>query len=145
MIKNERQYRISKAQVAKFREALAALTRTRLGRVHPALVKAQREAVESQLEDLLAEVREYEGIGAGRPRAMQLRSLDQIPEALIRARIAKGLTQKQLAERIGLKEQQIQRYEATDYATASFDRIRQVIRALDLRVKRAVALDAASS
>jgi ribosome-binding protein aMBF1 (putative translation factor) len=31
----------------------------------------------------------------------------ELPEALIRARIAVGLTQKRLAERLGLKEQQV--------------------------------------
>ncbi|MGA2863166.1 MAG: helix-turn-helix transcriptional regulator [Verrucomicrobiota bacterium] len=143
MIKNERQYRISKAQVAKFRGALEALTRTPPRDFHPVLLKAQREALESQLGDLLAEVGEYEALQAGRQRVLQLRSLDEIPEALIRARIAKGLSQKELAEKIGLKEQQIQRYEATDYATATFGRIQQVIRALDLRIRKAVRLEAA--
>jgi len=144
MIKNERQYRITKAQIAKFQKGLEALEQSRPRDVHPVLQKAQREALESQLADLLAEVGEYEALQAGRQRALQLRSLDDIPEALIRARISKGLSQKQLAEKIGLKEQQIQRYEATDYATASFGRIRQVIRALNLRTKKAVLLEAAS-
>lgn len=144
MIKNERQYRISKGQVAKFRGALETLKRTPPGALHPVLLKAEHEAMESQLGDLLAQVAEYEALQAGRQRALQLRSLDEIPGALIRARIAKGLSQKQLAEKIGLKEQQIQRYEATDYATASFGRMQQVIRALNLRIRKAVLLEAAS-
>ena len=45
---------------------------------------------------------------------------------LIRARIAQGLSQKSLAGRLGLKEQQIQRYEASEYASASLARIRSV-------------------
>ena len=144
MIKNERQYRISKAQVARFRGALETLKQTPPGDLHPVLLKAQREVVESQLGDLLAEVGEYEALQAGQQSALQLRSLDEIPGALIRARIAKRLSQKQLAEKIGLKEQQIQRYEATDYAAASFGRIQQVIRALNLRIRKAVPLEAAS-
>jgi hypothetical protein len=39
-----------------------------------------------------------------------------------------------LAERLGLKEQQIQRYEATNYASASLSRVQQVARALGLRM-----------
>jgi len=143
MIKNERQYRISKAQAAKFRGALQTLKQTPPRGLHPVLLKAQREAMESQLADLLAEVGEYEALQAGGQGGLQLRSLGGIPEALIRARIANGLSQKQLAEKIGLKEQQIQRYEATDYATASFGRMQQVIRALNLRIRKAVLLDAA--
>jgi ribosome-binding protein aMBF1 (putative translation factor) len=144
MIKNERQYRISRAQVAKFRGALESLKQTPRGDLHPVLLKAQREAVESQLGDLLAEVGECQALQAGRQRPLQLRSLEEIPGALIRARIAKGLSQKQLAEKIGLKEQQIQRYEATDYATASFGRMQQVIRALNLRIRKAALLETAS-
>ena len=45
---------------------------------------------------------------------------------LIRAGIARGLSQKSLASRLGLKEQQIQRYEASEYASASLARIRSV-------------------
>jgi ribosome-binding protein aMBF1 (putative translation factor) len=112
--------------------------------MNPALLKAQREALQSQLGDLLAEAREYEALQRSNPRALKLDSLDEIPQALVRARIAKGLTQKQLAERVGLKEQQIQRYEATDYAAASFARIRVVIRALNLRIRTGALLEAAS-
>ena len=54
----------------------------------------------------------------------------ELPTVLIKARIAQGLSQKDLAERIGLKEQQIQRYEATDYASASLNRIKEVVSAL---------------
>ena len=51
---------------------------------------------------------------------------------LIKARIARGMSQRDLAERIGLKEQQIQRYEATDYASVSLSRIREVVNGLDV-------------
>ena len=53
-----------------------------------------------------------------------------LPEMLIKARIARGMTQRDLAARIGLKEQQIQRYEATDYASASLSRIMDVVAGL---------------
>ena len=48
----------------------------------------------------------------------------------VEARVASGLSQRDLAERLGLKEQQIQRYEATEYASASLRRIREVVGAL---------------
>src|SRR5262249_27964619 len=40
-----------------------------------------------------------------------------------------------LGERIGVKEQQIQQYEATDYASASFTRIREVVDALGVLMR----------
>ena len=61
MIHNARQYRITKAQAAKFAEALEAFD-TRLSAhpgVHPKLIKAQRDAMASQLESLNEEIAEY--------------------------------------------------------------------------------------
>ena len=55
MITNERQYQISKAQVARFHAAIDAADRnTRT--IHPRAQKALREAAHSQLDDLMAEV-----------------------------------------------------------------------------------------
>ncbi len=65
----------------------------------------------------------------------ELELLADLPRALIRARISKGLTQKELAERLGIKEQQIQKYEATEYASASLSRVRAVIDALGVKLK----------
>jgi ribosome-binding protein aMBF1 (putative translation factor) len=140
MIKNERQYRITATQIDSFREALDELTRKPAGHLHPLLAKAQREALESQVKELKAETREYEALQAGKWHVRLLESFDELPRALIRARIAKGLTQKQLAERLGLKEQQIQRYEASEYATASLERLKQVIRALGIKITEKVFL-----
>ena len=63
-----------------------------------------------------------------------------MPRALIRARIASGMTQEGLALRLGLKAQQVQRYEATEYESASFARIRKVVQALGLRMPKATRL-----
>ena len=59
-----------------------------------------------------------------------LTKLNDLPQALIRARIASGLSQRELAMRLGLKEQQIQRYEATKYASASLSRVIEVAQAI---------------
>ena len=63
-----------------------------------------------------------------------LDSFESLPRALVQARIAAGLSQKELAQRLGLKEQQIQRYEATGYASASLTKITEVIEALDIKI-----------
>jgi len=140
MIKNARQYRITVAQIKKFRQAIAELKKAPASGTHPMLVKAQREALESQLADLSAEAAEYESLSSGNQRKLQLASLEELPRAIIRARIARGLTQKQLAREVGLKEQQIQRYEASEYAKASFERIKQITDALKIRIREEVIL-----
>ena len=63
-----------------------------------------------------------------------LKVVADLPSILIKARIAQGLSQKDLAERIGLKEQQIQRYEATDYASANLSRIKEVVIAFGVEI-----------
>jgi len=45
-----------------------------------------------------------------------------------------------LAARLGVKPQQVQRYEASNYQTASFARLREVARVLGLRVRETVEL-----
>ena len=92
------------------------------------------DAVSSQLVDLEAELREYEAIREGGFQVEELSVIAGLPELLIRARIAQGLSQRELADRMGLKEQQIQRYEATDYATAKWSRIREVAGVLSMEI-----------
>ncbi len=133
MIKNERQYRISKNQARRFSQTLESLRRRSkdsMEGTHPLIAKAQEDALRSQLVDLEEELREYESLRAGNFELRDLKVVSELPTALIKARIAQGLSQRDLAERLKLKEQQIQRYEATDYASASLARIKEVVSAL---------------
>ncbi|MGH9836854.1 MAG: helix-turn-helix transcriptional regulator, partial [Blastocatellia bacterium] len=100
---------------------------------HPRLIKAEKEGIASQLATLRRELREYERLRAGRVR-VSLREVEQLPKKLVRARIASGLTQEALAQKLGLKRQQIQRYEATEYASASLATIRQIAQAIESTV-----------
>jgi transcriptional regulator with XRE-family HTH domain len=137
MIKNEREYRITKAQAKQFERALDRLNDTPATMaVHPRLVQAERDAVRSQIEDLRQQINEYEQLRSGARHHISARSFDELPNALIQARIAAGLSQRDLAEKLGLKEQQIQRYEATAYASASLTRIKEIIDALNVRVHK---------
>jgi ribosome-binding protein aMBF1 (putative translation factor) len=144
MIKNERQYRITKSQIARFKSALADVAaRNASSRQAATLLEiAQEDALRSQLSDLLAEVAEYEALRSGKVRRFQAETIDEIPAALIRARIATGMSQRDLAAKLGLKEQQVQRYEATAYASASFDRLRAIVNVLGVKVREDFSLTA---
>ena len=131
MIKNERQYRITRAQAERFERSLKELRQGEEEEdLHPLIAKAREDAIRSQLSDLRSELREYEALKAGDFELDQLGVVSGLPAMLIKARIARGMSQKDLAERIGLKEQQIQRYEATDYASVSLSRIKDVVSGL---------------
>ncbi len=141
MIKNERQHRITQAHAGKFRAALMELAATpRPKPTHPKLWEAQKAGLKSQLQDLEAELYEYEALKSGSLKTLELDSLEALPRVLIQARIAAGLTQEDLAARLGVKPQQIQRYESSDYQTASFARLREIARLLGLRVRESVEL-----
>lgn len=142
MIKNERQYRITKARVREFAEALDVLDTTAAAYVdvHPVILQAQRDAARNQHDDLLSQIQAYDALVEGRTPVLELASLRELPGALIKARISSGLTQRDLADRLGLKPQQIQRYEATDYAAANLERIQEVADALGVAVREEVLL-----
>ena len=143
MIKNERQYRISRAQADRFARSLRELedepSLETLG--HPLLAQARRDALRSQLADLEAELREYETLRTGSFDFDQLETIAELPTVLIKARIARGYSQRDLADLLGLKEQQVQRYEATEYSSASLARIRDVVSALGVRIDGSLLTD----
>lgn len=135
MIKNQRQYQLTHAQVGRFEAVLADLAqRAAKPGEHPRLRQAQIDAVTGQRDDLLAQLAEYDALASGQRPVVEV-PFTELPHGLIAARIASGMTQGELAARLGIKEQQIQRYESTDYASASFTRISEVIEALGIRVR----------
>lgn len=139
MIKNDRQYKITKTQAKKFAKALRELSEN-TSQSHPALAKAQREALQSQYEELQEEMRDYRALKSGKRKLIKINSFENLAVALIQARIARGLTQKELAEKLGLKEQQIQRYEASNYASASLARLNQIVEVLNIKIGSKVDL-----
>ena len=142
MITNEKQYRITRNRAKGFAQAIEefdAEAHQRLG-VHPRLVQAEREAMESQLADLRDELEEYERLKSADLSVISVTSFDDLADGLIKARIAAGLSQRALAQRLELKEQQIQRYEAERYASASYKRMCHVAHALGVRIENEILL-----
>ena len=142
MITNERQYRITRKRAVGFARAIERFDTKTPERtdVHPRLVRAELEALKSQLEDLRAELEEYEELKSAERSAISVASFDELASGLIKARIAAGLSQRALAQRLNLKEQQIQRYEAEGYASASYRRLCEVAHALGIRVESEMLL-----
>ena len=143
MIANELQYRTTRHWVERFEQARSAAdAQTDL---HPRARQALRDQYDSQIEELRDQLAEYEALRAGKVRELELRSLKELPDALIRARIAAGLSQQELARRLGLKAQQVQRYEATRYAGVSLERVQAVVDALGVELHERVVLPTADA
>ncbi len=151
MIRNERQYRTTLRQRQMLAEALddlagrsISLPLSSIG-PEPAdraaqIVELERASLVGQLVELDAQVHEYEQLRAGQLATARVPSLADLPDALVRARIAAGLSQRELAARLGMKEQQIQRYESDGYAGASLSRLREVMDALGVEFEGDVEL-----
>ena len=137
MIRNERQHRASQAH----RERLLA---TRQGyeaapQADPLAQAALLSSVDWLLGDVEAELAEYEALRAG--AISEAGGLGALPDLVVKARIAEGLTQRQLAERLGVAEEAVQRDEAGGYARAGLDRLARVAEALGVRLRLTGVLD----
>ena len=131
MITNDREYRITRAALERLEEALAAHREDRPPGPRATELELVRHGVERQAQELRDQLIAYTTLRNG-GCAIVFDSLDQLGDVLIQGRIAAGLTQRALAGKLGLKEQQVQRYEQTRYAHASLSRVREVAGALQL-------------
>lgn len=131
MILNERQYAATAKQIKLLQEGStrAKDSEPRPGldpRIHAAMI----EGIDGELKDLRRQLRRYDNLKAGHTKTRKLRGLRELPEALIEARIARGWTQKDLAQKLGVAEQQVQRYEQDRYEKTSLGRLLKIAQAL---------------
>src|SRR4051812_26112603 len=143
MIFSDRQYAVSRDEASKLRLALEKVASDR--QKHERLREIERKALESQIAGIERELTEYDLLKSGKIAFAESFSLADLPRVLIQARIAKGLSQTDLAEHLGLKPQQIQRYEATEYMSASLSRLIDVATVLGVRVSESFSAEGASS
>jgi HTH-type transcriptional regulator / antitoxin HipB len=136
VIQNKHQYKVTNSKLKELEQSLANLAANPDG-LSERLFQAQRAGLQVWIKRLKAELAEYDELQQGES-VFKISSLTELPLALIKARIASGMTQKELAEKIGVKEQQIQRYEANHYDSASFERLREVFEALGISFKEII-------
>jgi DNA-binding XRE family transcriptional regulator len=145
MITNERQLKITKSRLEGFQDALAQLQASKRPEdIDPLLWKAEQDAIKSTIEELEDDVNDYERLKAGKVKSVKVTSFDDVPRALIQARIAQGYTQKDLAEKLGVREQQVQHDEEILYSSASLSRLKRVAEVLGLEVEGKATLLAQS-
>jgi HTH-type transcriptional regulator / antitoxin HipB len=141
MISNERQYSITKSELKKFEASLEKLEQESASTMDLNEQMKHRlylDAISSQIESFREEIKEYEWLKSGKVERLNFDSLENLPDALIKARIVRGFTQGQLAELLGVKEQQVQQYESTRYANASLSRVMDVHHVLNIKIKEEV-------
>lgn len=132
MIYSDKQFSASDAVLKKLKAALAAAESREADQLW--LKRAEIDALKSQIADIEGELAEYRLIKSGEISFSRTYSLEELPQVLLQARIAAGISQTDLAKRLNLKPQQIQRYEATNYMGASLARLVEVSRSLGVKI-----------
>ena len=89
------------------------------------------------LED---ELREYDQLKSGELALPPVKRIEQIAPFIAKIRIAKGISQTELARRLGVSKQVISRYEESDYQTVAIGRLQEILDAIG--VKTLVTLSA---
>lgn len=142
MIKNERQLKITKKKLREFERVLSDLSKDYSSNKSLKL-KIQIDALESDISILGAEVEEFDNLKSGTVKVIKAKSFHELPEVIIKARIARSMTQKDLALSLGMKEQQIQRYENNNFASVSFSKIEKIVEALGITIEEIATLNKA--
>lgn len=133
MIRNETEYQEA---VRRFKEEKKRLSEHRarlqeLGLSAPELKRALEPLVsfQAQLEE---EIEAYERLQRGDiPPLLNLQGLGR---SLVLLRIARGITQRELAERLGVHESQVSRDERNDYHGVTVERASRVLEALNVQM-----------
>jgi HTH-type transcriptional regulator / antitoxin HipB len=134
MIKNQKQAGITKDRLAEFKKSKEIFEEQNKDKT-TAKYRLGIRAINSVIKELENELQIYNGLVNGDFNILQAKSINELPNVLIGARLAQNMSQKELSELIGVKEQQIQRYEAVNYETTAFARIQEISIALNLNMK----------
>ncbi len=98
------------------------------------VIDGVRRSLSTEKQELSETLTAYQRAKEGDIEPLKEKANNDPGEVLIVARIAKGWSQKDLARKLGLREQAIQRYEAERYRTISLAGYIRVARALSLNL-----------
>jgi HTH-type transcriptional regulator / antitoxin HipB len=133
VIQNEHQYKVTQNKLKELEQTLAELFQIK-DALRSRQFSSRKNGLQMMIDSLRKEIEEYDALKQ-QQTPIELASIQELPIALIKARIAMGMTQKELAEKMGVKEQQVQRDEANQYSSAGFHRIAEVATALNLKIQ----------
>ncbi len=133
MIRNESEYQEAVKRIAEEKARLDQYAANWKSKGYgPDEMAALREPLESFHLQLVEEVESYERLKRG--QFSEFENLHGLGQVLIGLRIARGMTQRQLAERLGVNETMVSRDERNEYHGITVDRAKRVIDALGVRL-----------
>lgn len=142
MIRNENEYREAVARLEEERNRLAEhRARLKEAGLSDDEIKRVIDPMESFHLQLKEEVESYERLKRG--EFEELVNLRGFGHLLISLRIAKGLSQRDLAKRLDVHESQVSRDERNEYFGITLERAVRILDALDVRLVTQVEPDTA--
>ncbi len=137
MIRNETEYKEAVKRItdeqSRLKEQRAKLAETDLSKEE---IKRVLDPLRSFHEQLREEVESYERLKRG--EFEELHNFEGVGRLLIALRIAQGLSQRDLAERLGVHETQVSRDERNEYHGITVERANKVLESLGAEVRSLV-------
>ena len=140
MIRNESEYKEAALRLAEEQKRLAEhRARLQEAGLSDDQIKRVIDPMESFHLQLREEVESYERLK--RQEFDELDNLRGLGPLLIALRIAQGLSQRELARRLGVHESQVSRDERNEYFGVTLERAVKVLDALNVRLRTKVEID----
>src|SRR5271165_5656151 len=140
MIRNETEYQEASARVADERNRLADhRARLKEAGLSDEEVKRVIDPMESFHLQLKEEVESYERLKRG--EFEELENFRGFGHLLISLRIAKGISQRELAKRLAVHESQVSRDERNEYFGITLERAIRILDALNVRLRTRVEIE----
>lgn len=136
LIATDRQAREVEAEIAELDKALSSeqTLKAIVSGLPREVVEGVRRSLATERRELGAALDAYEEAKRGNAAQLKRQADGDLGAFLIAARIIRRLSQKDLGRKLGLQEQQIQRYEAERYKSISLARLQKVARVLGVRL-----------
>jgi HTH-type transcriptional regulator / antitoxin HipB len=137
MILNEVQYQVTQTKLKDLEKELTMLTPPPTD-LHPRQILSRTNSLNILIDTLKQEMVDYDNLKSGTISEFPIDSIQELPIVIIKARIARGMTQKDLAEKIGIQEEQIQRHEAHEYYGVGLNILQEIMCILDITFSTAL-------
>jgi transcriptional regulator with XRE-family HTH domain len=133
MIKNKRQYEYSKKKLHELEEDLKAIRKKYY--IDKNKVALLSQGYIEHIVQFKDEIKGYEDmIKAPFPEVLPIHNLNEINRSIVRLRIARKITQEELAQRVGCKQSDISRLERDDYRGHTIAKLDKIIAGLGAKI-----------
>lgn len=134
MITSQRQLMAAKEKIEMLKKSLAMEFKKEVPEILKSAATGQIEELISEVE---SEIQDYETLKNNKLSEIQIFSLDDLMDAPIKYRLAKGMTIEDFARKVDLHSRQIARYETQHYHNATTDTMLKILTCLDIKISGA--------